>query len=106
MPVIERAIEKAQTEYSEVQKIAKFENQDSVEFNAMLGHLKEIRLKDPADKPYLRAKCQLDYYKTSIVTKKRHLVNLIKELRSLDPSFSVSRLDVKDGEFDKLMDLF
>lgn len=72
----------------------------------MITKLREIRLKDPAQKPLLRAKTLAGYYKVSIDTKQRHLVNLIKELRSLDPSFTVSKLDVKDGEFDKLMDLF
>jgi LytS/YehU family sensor histidine kinase len=106
MPTIKQEIELAESEFHKEQKKVQVENLDTIEFNKLLSRLKEIRLKSPSEKPVSRAKAVSDYYKTSIETKRNHLVKLIKELRSIDPQFTVTKLDIKDGDFDRLMDLF
>lgn len=46
-----------------------------------------------------------EYYRTCVVTKKSRLISLVKELRQVEPTFTVTKLGVKDGEFDRLMDI-
>ena len=106
LPTLERDLQIASSLLHKKRQEEIGEQEDNFEYNKLMERLKQIRLKEPEDRQALRLKASLEYSRKRAEAKRKTLVGMIKELRSLDSSFMVTQLGVRDGDFDRLMDLF